>query len=163
MKIGEKIKKLRKKHDITQEQLSEQLGISFQAVSKWENNIALPDIMLIPVLAVFFGVTTDYLFDTADDTAAICDTDEQAKGVEIKVFAPEKFDDSREIGDLLKARKAVVVNLEKTKGTTKRRLLDFMMGMTYMEEYKLKKISDVTYIITPPSVLAAAPNNSTKI
>ncbi len=63
MLIGEKIKKLRKSRGITQEELAEAIGISFQAVSKWENNIALPDITLVPALASYFEVTTDELFD----------------------------------------------------------------------------------------------------
>ncbi len=63
MNIGNKIRELRKQRGITQEQLAESVGISFQAVSKWENNIALPDITLAPVLASYFGVSMDELFD----------------------------------------------------------------------------------------------------
>ncbi len=63
MNIGNKIKTLRKQHGITQEQLAENIGISFQAVSKWENNIALPDITLAPALASYFGISMDELFD----------------------------------------------------------------------------------------------------
>ena len=63
MNIGNKIRELRKRRGITQEQLAESIGISFQAVSKWENNIALPDITLVPVLASYFGVSMDELFD----------------------------------------------------------------------------------------------------
>ena len=63
MNIGNKIRELRKQRGITQEQLAESIGISFQAVSKWENNIALPDITLVPVLASYFGVAIDELFD----------------------------------------------------------------------------------------------------
>lgn len=59
LKIGNKIRFLRKKQRITQEQLAEKIGVSYQAVSKWENNIVLPDITLIPVLASYFGVSTD--------------------------------------------------------------------------------------------------------
>jgi transcriptional regulator with XRE-family HTH domain len=61
--IGNKIKQLRRRKGITQEQLAESLGISFQAISKWENNIALPDITLVPTLANFFEVSIDELFD----------------------------------------------------------------------------------------------------
>lgn len=61
IKIGSKIKTLRKKLKITQEQLAENIGVSFQAVSKWENNIALPDITLVPVIAHYFGISTDEL------------------------------------------------------------------------------------------------------
>lgn len=63
MKIGNKIKELRKARGITQEQLASSIGVSFQAVSKWENEITLPDITLAPSLAAFFGVTMDDLFD----------------------------------------------------------------------------------------------------
>lgn len=62
IEIGNRIKELRKAKGMTQEQLAEALGISFQAVSKWENNIAMPDITLVPVIARVFGVTTDDLF-----------------------------------------------------------------------------------------------------
>ncbi len=63
MNIGNRIKSLRKARGLTQEQLSNAIGISFQAVSKWETNIAYPDITLAPVLANFFGVSMDELFD----------------------------------------------------------------------------------------------------
>jgi Orotate phosphoribosyltransferase len=60
--IGDKIKLLRKLKDVTQEELSEVLHISYQAVSKWENGMAQPDISIIPVIANYFGVTIDELF-----------------------------------------------------------------------------------------------------
>ncbi len=65
MMIGEKIKSLRRNADVTQEKLAEYLHISYQAISKWENNTAMPDISYIVPLANFFGVTTDELFDIA--------------------------------------------------------------------------------------------------
>lgn len=61
LKIGENIKELRKAQDVTQEKLADYLNISYQAVSKWENGLALPDITLLPQLANFFGVTADEL------------------------------------------------------------------------------------------------------
>lgn len=63
MNIGNKIKVLRKEKGVTQEELANNVGVSFQAVSKWENNIALPDITLLPILAEYFGVSMDELFD----------------------------------------------------------------------------------------------------
>ena len=61
LKIGETIKRLRKHQDVTQEKLAEYLNISYQAVSKWENGTALPDITLVPKIANFFGITSDEL------------------------------------------------------------------------------------------------------
>ena len=62
IKIGEKIKELRKRDDITQEQLAEVLGVTNQAVSKWESDNGYPDIEYIVPIADYFKVTTDYLF-----------------------------------------------------------------------------------------------------
>ncbi len=63
MELGNKIKQLRLKVSLTQEQLAERLGISAQSVSKWENSVSMPDITLLPEIAEIFGVTIDELFD----------------------------------------------------------------------------------------------------
>ena len=57
--IGRRIKTLRKKHDMTQERLAEYLGITSQAISRWESETCYPDIELLPALADVFGVTVD--------------------------------------------------------------------------------------------------------
>ncbi len=67
--LSENIKKFRTLNKITQEKLAEILGVSPQAVSRWENGSAYPDITLLPVIAEFFGITTDTLLGT--DTAHI--------------------------------------------------------------------------------------------
>lgn len=59
--FGDRLKKLRHDRNITQDALAEYLGISYQAVSKWENNTGYPDITLLPALAGFFGVSADHL------------------------------------------------------------------------------------------------------
>ena len=63
IKLGEKIKSLRKQKNLSQEVLANYLGISFQAVSKWESGTTMPDVTMIPAIASFFGVSTDELFD----------------------------------------------------------------------------------------------------
>ncbi len=63
MDIGKKIKELRKSKNITQEQLANALSVSSQAVSKWENGISLPDVTTIPVIAAYFNISIDELFD----------------------------------------------------------------------------------------------------
>ncbi len=65
--IGEKIKQLRRQKGITQSELAKKVGVSTQAVSKWESNISFPDIMLLPNIAAFFGVTVDSLFSYSVD------------------------------------------------------------------------------------------------
>ena len=61
MKIGEKIKQTRKKLELSQEALAERMGISVQAVSKWECELSCPDIMFLPQIADYLGVSLDYL------------------------------------------------------------------------------------------------------
>lgn len=63
MELGNKIKQLRHKSGLTQEQLASRLGISAQSISKWENSVAMPDISLLPMIAGEFGVSIDELFD----------------------------------------------------------------------------------------------------
>lgn len=63
MKIGEKIKQLRKQRNISQEVLANHLGVSFQAVSKWETEATQPDVIMIPAIASFFGISCDELLD----------------------------------------------------------------------------------------------------
>ena len=63
MQLGRRIKELRKTRNITQQDLAEMLGVSYQAISRWENNITSPDITALPVLANIFNVTVDYLLD----------------------------------------------------------------------------------------------------
>lgn len=60
--IGNKIKELRHQKRLTQNQVAMELGVSCQAVSKWENNLSCPDIMLLPSIAKLFDISIDKLF-----------------------------------------------------------------------------------------------------
>ena len=63
MKLGQRIRQLRYKAGLTQEQLAEKLGVGPQSVSKWETATSMPDIATLPLLAETFGVSIDDLFD----------------------------------------------------------------------------------------------------
>ncbi len=63
--LGKKIAAMRKEKEWTQDELAEKLGVSPQAVSKWENGISCPDIMLLPVIARLFDTTADELLSNA--------------------------------------------------------------------------------------------------
>ena len=67
LNIGSAIRRLRTEHSVTQEELAEYLGISFQAVSKWETGTTMPDITLLPRLSAFFGVRIDELFSVSHE------------------------------------------------------------------------------------------------
>lgn len=61
MNIADRIRNLRKARGISQEEFADQIGVSRQAVSKWESEQSTPDIEKIVLISDFFGVTTDYL------------------------------------------------------------------------------------------------------
>ncbi len=98
MEIGNKIRYLRCRSGLTQEQLGERLGLSAQAISKWETGVSLPDITMLPALAEEFGVSIDELFDLT--------ADQKLKRIENRMeieeeLPPEVF---REYEEFLKAR-----------------------------------------------------------
>ncbi|MBO5898685.1 MAG: helix-turn-helix transcriptional regulator [Clostridia bacterium] len=64
--IGQNIRRMRLERGMTQRELAHYLSISIQAVSKWENDRAFPDVLLLPDIAKVFGVTLDELFRGED-------------------------------------------------------------------------------------------------
>ena len=71
MTIGKRIAFLRKEKGLTQEELAQHMGISPQAVSKWENDQTCPDISALPKLARLFGVTVDELLEGKESLPAV--------------------------------------------------------------------------------------------
>lgn len=69
--IGSRIAQKRKALGMTQEDLAQQLGVSSQAVSKWENDISCPDISLLPNLAKVLSCTTDAILSGKEDTVRV--------------------------------------------------------------------------------------------
>ncbi|MFA5537245.1 MAG: helix-turn-helix transcriptional regulator [Bacillota bacterium] len=66
MNLAEKIQQLRKRNNLSQEQLADKLGISRQSISKWESGQSVPEVDKIIQLSDIFGVTTDYLLKKVD-------------------------------------------------------------------------------------------------
>lgn len=75
--LGSSIMRLRKEAGMTQEQLANALGISYQAVSKWENGVSCPDISALPLIADLFSVSIDSLFGR--ETVALTEVQEEPK------------------------------------------------------------------------------------
>lgn len=85
MKLAEKIQDLRKKNGLSQEQLADYLGISRQAISKWESEQSTPDIDKIVLLSEFFLVSTDYLLKEEKDMTSKIEDDAQKEDYTIAV------------------------------------------------------------------------------
>ena len=81
--LGKRIVASRKRIGLTQEQLATKLGISAQSISKWENEITMPDISLLPDIAETFGVSIDELFDLT--------TEQKLKRIENRIEIEEEL------------------------------------------------------------------------
>lgn len=75
-----------------------------------------------------------------------------ATQLQVVLVKPEKFEDASSIADHLREKRTVVLNLESTNKEIARRLLDFLSGVAYANEGKIKKVAISTYIITPYNV-----------
>lgn len=84
--LGKKISDLRRAKGITQEEMAEKLGVSPQAVSKWENDNCCPDIMLLPKIAKMFGITVDELLSNAPKNENMVLPQEQRKNTDDLIF-----------------------------------------------------------------------------
>ncbi len=84
MTIGKRIAALRKEKGLKQEELAQLLGVSGQAVSKWENDQTCPDISLLPQLAKILGVSVDELLSGKQETAPVVQILPEEKRKDIK-------------------------------------------------------------------------------
>ena len=109
MNFGKTVLDLRKQKNITQEELAAELGVTAAAVSKWENNYTLPDILMLCALADFFAVTTDELLGrNRHIQSAIVATDrpELASAIQ-KLVSAYGFTVKAVYSDIREAREAV--------------------------------------------------------
>lgn len=88
MTIGEKISKLRKENNYTQEQLAEILNVSRQSVSKWETDLTYPETEKIFALSKLFDCSADYLLKD--------DADESGREVRVKIIEVDSSEKNRE-------------------------------------------------------------------
>ena len=72
--------------------------------------------------------------------------------LQVVLVAPERFENAADIADHLREKHTVVLNLEKTNKDIARRLIDFLSGVAYAQDGKIKKIAVNTYLITPYNV-----------
>ncbi len=84
--MGQIIRRLRKERNLTQEELAQQLNVTSQAVSRWENGTGMPDISQIVPLSNVFGVTTDVLFGTEN-----VDPNDEVERIIKEASAPLRF------------------------------------------------------------------------
>ena len=100
--LGKRISANRKRLGLTQDQLAEKLGVTAQAVSKWENDQSCPDIAILPVLAEIFGISIDALLGREPaqtiHTATIVNEDDEDDTEDANGSWEFKYDNSRRTG-----------------------------------------------------------------
>lgn len=108
-RFSNNFKELRKLRELTQEQIAEMLGVTSQAISKWECGTSYPDIEMLPVIANFFRVSTDYLlgvditrqendiFETVERAKVLCDRQRYTDAVPLLRNALIQYPSSCEI------------------------------------------------------------------
>ncbi len=94
---------------------------------------------------------TDYAEQAARRSDRVVNINTTAQ-LSVVLVKPEKFENAAEVADHLRDRRTVVLNLEETNKDTARRLVDFLSGVTYALDGKIKKVAASTYIITPFNV-----------
>ena len=86
MDMGKEIRRLRNSRGMTQEGLAEALNVTAQTVSKWECGTSMPDVQLLPQIAIYFGVTIDQLFAMAPE--------QQMERIENRIYSSGLFDEA---------------------------------------------------------------------
>ena len=98
MTIGKRIAQLRKEKGLTQEELSQMMEVSAQAVSKWENDQTCPDIASLPKLAKILGVTVDELLSGKEENAPVArvlepEARKELKDMMLRIVVDETYGD----------------------------------------------------------------------
>lgn len=97
--LGSRIAEYRRAKGITQDQLAEYMGVSSQAVSKWENDLSCPDITLLPKLADYFGITIDKLLRGESSNTVQVVSERERKDINKMLL---KISVNSSVGDIIK-------------------------------------------------------------
>lgn len=146
--LGTKISDLRKARKMTQDELADEMGVSSQAVSKWENDLSIPDLPIIIQLAEFFHVTIDDLVREKEKTVELV-AEEDRKNIEnmfLRIYVDSKEGDRVRVNlPLALVKMAVEMGLDIPSLTNNPALqnLDLNMIMRMIESGVIGKLVEV--------------------
>lgn len=147
--IGTKIAFYRKAKGMTQEELAEKLGISAQAVSKWENDIACPDIQLLAPISKIFDTTTDELLSTDSVRSVQIVPEEQRRDIKeltLKVIVDSKNGDKVRINlpmELVKVGLEIGSKIPQIADNEHLKSIDFQQIISIVESGVIGKLVEV--------------------
>lgn len=149
--IGQRIAALRKAKNMTQSELAEELGISAQAVSKWENDLAYPDITLLQSLSEKLDCTIDHILNTDKTPEMIILPEEKRKKIEDLIFKIRVHDGATKVNinlpmallTVLKNSESGLLNFAGSSNTDYLKNIDFDQLITLAEQGVLGKLIEV--------------------
>lgn len=146
--LGMKISELRKANKMTQDELAEKMGVSSQAVSKWENDLSIPDLPILIELANFFHITLDDLVKEKEESVSFV-PEEGRKSIEemfLRIYVDSVGGDRVRVNlPLVLVKMAYDMGLDIPQMTSNPSLknLDLKMIMTMIESGVIGKIVEV--------------------
>lgn len=147
LSLGKKISELRKEKGITQEELADKLGVSPQAVSKWENDLSCPDIMSLPDIADIFGITIDELFGKTKQKLTLQPSDQRKNPDDIILYVniQSKKGDRMQFQLPIPLVKAIISIgiLDNTSGDNMMKHIDFNQLLGLVEKGFIGKLVEI--------------------
>lgn len=147
--LGSRITELRRAKGITQDQLAEHMGVSSQAVSKWENDLSCPDITLLPRLADYFGISIDKLLRGENSNVVRVVPEEERKDFNrmlLKISVNSSDGDIVKVNlplSLVKAGLEIGLQLPQISGNDALKDIDFGAILTAAESGVIGKLVEV--------------------
>lgn len=147
--LGQRIGNLRRDKGYTQEEVAERLNVSPQAVSKWENDISCPDIMLLPELAKLLGVTVDTLLGSEPEMPVQLISQEHARNLDnmmLRIIVNSADGDKVRINlpmPLIKAGIEMGVSISEVSGNSSLKNIDLNQIMAMVEKGIIGKLIEI--------------------
>ncbi|HPB18095.1 MAG TPA: helix-turn-helix transcriptional regulator [Clostridia bacterium] len=147
--LGKRIAELRRGKNITQDEMAEKLNVTAQAVSKWENDISCPDIMLLPKIAQMLSVTVDELLSDAPKKNIEFVPEDKRKSIDdlmFRIYVNSKDGDKVKVNlpmPLVKMGLEMGVKMPAVSGNEALKGVDFAQLITLVDQGLIGKLVEV--------------------
>lgn len=147
--LGNRIAELRRAKNITQDEMAEKLNVTAQAVSKWENDISCPDIMLLPKIAQMLSVTVDELLSDQPKKRVELVPEEKRKSIDdlvLRIYVNSKDGDRVKVNlpmPLVKAGLEMGLKMPEVSGNEALKDIDFSQLIELVDKGVIGKLVEV--------------------
>lgn len=147
--LGNRIAELRRAKNITQDEMAEKLNVTAQAVSKWENDLSCPDIMLLPKIAQMLSVTVDELLSDQPKKSVELVPEEKRKSIDdlvLRIYVNSKDGDRVKVNlpmSLVKAGLEMGLKMPEVSGNEALKDIDFSQLIALADKGVIGKLVEV--------------------